>query len=282
MRNVSIYLFIAPAVLILAFVTAYPVVAVCNYSLYSFNLLSKNSAFVGFGEYVKTLKDDVFSFSVRDTVAFTLLATFSELLLGLLTALILNQKLRGKSILVPLAVLPNMFPAVAVAAMWKLLLDYQGVVNYFLNVFGIPRQLWLASAALALPSIALMDLWSWSPVCFLVIYAGLQSIPRELYEAARLDGAGALVTFRRITVPFLGPYFMLALLLRSIDSFRLFDKVYLLTAGGPGHATETLTLYIFRVGLVYLDIGQASAASFLTLLIVLLLSIAYVRQVLRR
>ena len=127
----------------------------------------------------------------------------------------------------------------------KLMLEYDtGLVNYMLRALGLQPQPWLTSIDLALWGIVIMDTWQWAPICFLILYAGLQSIPRELYEAALVDGAPPYRTFLSITLPMLKPYILLVLLLRSIDTFRLFDKVYLLT-GGALHMPQRLSLYIY-------------------------------------
>ncbi|MEZ0346108.1 MAG: sugar ABC transporter permease [Infirmifilum sp.] len=279
MKRISFFL-IFPALFILLFDTVYPILGTFYYSLHRYNLITGEFRFTGLQEYVELLSDDVFLASVRNTVMFSLAATVAQTLLGLGIAVIMNQRIRGKRWLIPLLVLPNMFSAVVVSSMWKLMLDYDtGLVNYVLRALGLQPQPWLTSLNLALPSIIVMDTWQWTPICFLIFYASLQSIPRELYEAALVDGASPFRTFRSITLPLLKPYIALVLLLRSIDTFRLFDKVYLLTGGGPAHATETISLYIFKSGLVFWEIGKASAASFLMLLIILAVSILYVKRV---
>ncbi len=278
-QKIALFL-VLPSLLLLAFLTVYPILGVFYYSLHSYNLLTGEFKFTGLGEYLSLLQDEVFAVSVRNTVLFSLMATFAQTLLGLGMAVLVNQRIRGKKYIIPLIVLPNMFSVVVVSSMWKLMMDYDtGLLNYMLRFLGLPPQAWLTSFELALPSIVLIDTWQWTPVCFLIFYAGLQSIPRDLYEAAMLDGASPFKTFRSITLPLLKPYVALVLLLRSIDTFRLFDKVYLLTGGGPAHATETISLYIFKSGLVFWEIGKASAASFTMLVIVLVLSILYVREV---
>lgn len=281
-QKIALFL-VLPSLLLMILLTVYPILGVFYYSLHSYNMLTGEFKFTGLEEYAALLRDEVFLVSVRNTVTFSLMATFSQMLLGLAMAVLVNQRVRGRRYIIPLLVLPNMFSVVVVSSMWKLMMDYDlGLLNFLLRFLGLPPQPWLTSVNLALPSIVLIDTWQWTPICFLIFYAGLQSIPRELYEAALVDGAPPLRVFRSITLPLLKPYIALVLLLRSIDTFRLFDKVYLLTGGGPAHATETLSLYIFKTGLVFWDIGMASAASFLMLVLVLALSIVYVREVILR
>lgn len=234
-------------------------------------------------EYGLLLQDNVFTTSILNTVYFAMMSTFATTILGLFFAVLVNQEIKGRRVVIPLIILPNMFSVVVISSMWRLMLDYEsGLINHFLRSLGLPPQPWLTTTELAMPSIALIDVWQWTPICFLILFAGLQSLPRELYEAARVDGASSIKTFIHITLPMLQPHIILVLLLRSIDTFRLFDKVYLLTGGGPGHATESVSLYIFKSGLVFLEIGKASAASFIMLILVLLVSSLYIRQVIFR
>lgn len=280
MKKIS-FLLLLPALAMLLFVTAYPIAGTLYFSLHKYNLITGEFRFTGLQEYVELLQDPVFQVSVWNTLVFSVSATLAQTFLGLAVAVLVNQEIRGRRWIIPLLVLPNMFSVVIVSSMWKLMLEYDtGLVNYLLAALGLQPQAWLTSVQLALPSIVVIDTWQWTPICFLIFYAGLQSIPRELYEAALVDGASPLRTFWSITLPMLKPYIALVLLLRSIDTFRLFDKVYLLTGGGPAHATETISLYIFKAGLVFWDIGKASAASFIMLALVLIVSAVYVRRVL--
>lgn len=279
MKKMS-FLLLAPALSLLLFVTVYPILGTLYYSLHRYNLLTGEFKFAGLEEYVLLFQDRVFLVGVQNTIIFSVAATLMQTFLGLAMAVLINQEIKGRRLIIPVLVLPNMFSVVVVSSMWKLMLDYDtGLVNYALRALGLKPQAWLSSIELALPSIIVIDTWQWTPICFLIFYAGLQSIPKELYEAALVDGASRLRTFWSITLPLLKPYIALVLLLRSIDTFRLFDKVYLLTGGGPAHATETISLYIFKTGLVFLDIGKASAASFVMLALILLISALYVRRV---
>ena len=275
---ISLFL-ILPAIAILLFTTVYPIIGVLYYSLYSYNIITGEFRFSGVNEYVELFKDPVFLISIRNTIIFSVVATVVQTFLGLSIAVLINQRIRGKRYIIPILVLPNMFSVVVVSSMWKLMLDYDtGLINNIMRFLGLQPLPWLTSVDLALFSIVIIDTWQWTPICFLIFYAGLQSIPRELYDAALVDGASPFRTFISITLPMLKPYLALVLLLRSIDTFRLFDKVYLLTGGGPANSTETISLYIFKTGLVFWDIGKASAASFIMLTLILAISILYIRR----
>ena len=273
------FLLVLPALALMLFVTVYPIIGVLYYSLYSYNIITGEFRFSGLNEYIELMRDPIFLISIRNTVVFSIAATGLQTILGLVIAVLVSQRIRGKRYIIPILVLPNMFSVVVVSSMWKLMLDYEtGLINYILKFLGFQPLPWLTSMDLALYSIVLIDTWQWTPICFLIFYAGLQSIPRELYEAAMVDGASPIRTFTRITLPMLKPYIALVLLLRSIDTFRLFDKVYLLTGGGPANSTETISLYIFKTGLVFWDIGKASAASFIMLALILTISALYIRR----
>lgn len=273
------YILVLPSLALMLFATVYPIMGVLYYSLYSYNIVTGEFRFSGLNEYIELLRDPLFLTSIRNTVMFSIAATVLQTILGLIIAVLVNQRIRGKRYIIPILVLPNMFSVVVVSSMWKLMLDYEtGLINHILKSLGFQPLPWLTSMDLALFSIVLIDTWQWTPICFLIFYAGLQSIPRELYEAAIVDGASSVGTFTSITLPMLKPYIALVLLLRSIDTFRLFDKVYLLTGGGPANSTETISLYIFKTGLVFWDIGKASAASFIMLILILAISALYIRR----
>lgn len=273
------YILVLPSLALMLFATVYPIMGVLYYSLYSYNIVTGEFRFSGLNEYIELLRDPLFLTSIRNTVMFSIAATVLQTILGLIIAVLVNQRIRGKRYIIPILVLPNMFSVVVVSSMWKLMLDYEtGLINHTLKSLGFQPLPWLTSMDLALFSIVLIDTWQWTPICFLIFYAGLQSIPRELYEAAIVDGASSVGTFTSITLPMLKPYIALVLLLRSIDTFRLFDKVYLLTGGGPANSTETISLYIFKTGLVFWDIGKASAASFIMLILILAISALYIRR----
>jgi multiple sugar transport system permease protein len=275
---ISLFL-ILPAIAMMLFTTVYPIIGVLYYSLYSYNIITGEFRFSGVNEYIELFKDPVFLISIRNTIIFSVVATVVQTFLGLSIAVLINQRIRGKRYIIPILALPNMFSVVVVSSMWKLMLDYDtGLINNIMRFLGLQPLPWLTSVDLALFSIAIIDTWQWTPICFLIFYAGLQSIPRELYDAALVDGASPFRTFISITLPMLKPYLALILLLRSIDTFRLFDKVYLLTGGGPANSTETISLYIFKTGLVFWDIGKASAASFIMLTLILAISILYIRR----
>jgi multiple sugar transport system permease protein len=159
---------------------------------------------------------------------------------------------------------------VVIGLTWRLLLNYEfGLVNYYLSVLGLDRIEWLSKPAVAMPTIILVDVWNTTSFVALLLLAGLQALPEEPFEAARIDGASGWQTFIYLTLPLLRQTILVALLWRVIDTFRIFDVIYLLTAGGPARATETVSIYVYRYGFQSFNLGYASAASYVMILIML-------------
>src|SRR5437773_8019231 len=176
-------------------------------------------------------------------------------------------------------------PPVVAGVTWRLIYNPNfGVLNGILRLFGLDtrRWTWLADPSLALPAVILVDVWEWTPFVFLILLAGLQAIPQEPYEAARIDGANAWQTFLHITLPLLIPAILVALLLRTMDLLRIFDQIFILTQGGPGFSTETVSLYIYRTAFRFFDFGYAAAMSFVLLLLTNIVSVGYIRLLQRQ
>jgi multiple sugar transport system permease protein len=169
-----------------------------------------------------------------------------------------------------------------VSAIWRAWFHYDyGFLNAFIRAVGFEGIRWLFDPDLVLYSVVLVDFWQWMPLAFLILLAGLQSIPKDLYEAAQVDGASRWHLFKNITLPLLRNSLLLATLLRIVDSFKLFDKVYALTGGGPGLATETISMYIYREGFKFFNVGTASAASVVMLGVSGALAVVYAWKILK-
>jgi multiple sugar transport system permease protein len=276
-RRVAVpYLFIAPALTLSTLVMLYPLVYSLWLSTQRYSLKRPGEfTFVGARNYLNVLDDSVFWTSLGNTSMYVLGAVTLEFFLGFGLALLLNRGGRGQgalrtSFLIPIVLTPVV---AALIATYMLNVDF-GIINYLLG-----RQvLWLGDPQWAMVSIILLDVWRTTPFVFLVLLAGLQSIPTERYEAAALDGAGRLAAFRYITVRHLRTLIMIVLIIRVMDVFREFDTPFVLTGGGPGTTTEMLALYTYRVGFKFLDMGYAAALSFAMLSIVLVICYVFVRQ----
>ena len=281
-QNLTRILLLLPALVLLAALTIYPLVPVVYYSFFDYHSVRGFEGFVGIANYRRLLGDLFFTVSLRNTLVFALLATSSQLLLGLAFALLFNRPFRGRQLFVPLMILPMILSTMVVSAIWRAWFHYDfGFLNNVLRAIGLDGVRWLFDPNIALYSIALVDLWQWTPMVFLILLAGLQSIPGEYYEAARIDGANGFQVLTSITLPLIQGHLFLVALLRTVDAFKLFDKVYALTGGGPGIATESVSTYIYREGFRYFNVGTASAASIIMLAVALALTLVYAGRVLQ-
>lgn len=266
-RFLPLVLLVGPSVLVLGVLALYPILRVLADSFFNVDYASGQRAFTGLENYRAVLADSEFAASFFNTLQFTVVASVSEVVLGGALALLFFRAFRGRRFVIPLLILPMMLSTLVCSSIWRNWLNYSGFLNALLAVFGLPGVQWLSDPNLAIWSLVLVDVWQWTPMAFLIILAGLQSIAPELYEAARTDGASEWQCLRHITLPLIVPQIVLAMLLRSIDTFKLFDKVYALTGGGPGNATQTLSTYIYDTGFRFFNMGPASAASVMMLLV---------------
>ena len=274
------YLFVIPAVVVFALLTVYPLIYAIVTGFYKIDFIKAKTMFYGFQNYAEILTDDTFWVAVKNTLLFVVLAVVFETLLGTVFALFFNSGFRFMKLYRTIVLVPMLLPPITVALTWKMMYDYNfGIFNFLLKTIGLSPVEWLSSTDWALLSVVLTDIWQWTPFVFLVILASLQSIPLEIYESAQVEGASYVQSLRYITLPLLRPALALVLLLRTIDTFRVFDKMYVLTGGGPGNATETITYYIYRYGFRYFQTGYAAAASIIMVIMVLILSIPYIKQV---
>ncbi|WP_323120274.1 carbohydrate ABC transporter permease [Burkholderia alba] len=271
-----------PALLVLGVLALYPVARVLIDSFFNVDYASGRRAFAGWANYRAVLGDDAFAASFGNTLQFTVVASIVEVALGFGLALLFVRRFPGRRIALPLAILPMMLSTLVCSAIWRNWLNYSGFLNALLALFGWPGVRWLSDPHLAIWSLILVDVWQWTPMAFLIVLAGLQAIPQELYEAARTDGASERQCLMHITLPLVMPQIVLAMLLRSIDTFKLFDKVYALTGGGPGNATQTLSTYVYDTGFRFFNVGPASAAAVLMLAASAVLVSGYVWQSVRK
>jgi len=203
--------------------------------------------------------------------------------LALVIALLLNKKFPGSKIVVALFMIPVMITPVVAGFEWKIILDNRfGPLNYLLGFLGIPPQAWLSKPALAMASILLMDTWQWTPFVTVVLLAGLAAIPRQVYEASSVDGSSANATLWRVTMPLLKPVFTLVILLRIIFIFKIFDPVQILTGGGPGIATETLSVLTYIIGFKNFNVGMSATIAVVQLVIITIIAKVFIGTVMNR
>ena len=275
--------FLMPAFIFVFAVLIFPAL----YSLYAsfFNWpLNDASAreFIGLKNYVTLFKDPEFWNSLRLQFGFIIVAIPIELVLGFGAALLLNREFPGGGIVRSLILLPVFVLPVISGFTWRFMLqpDY-GPINWIINALGGKQILWLNDPSLAYVAVIVQDIWRMWPFMFMLLYAGLTTIPHELYEAARIDGASWGQSFKHITLPMLKPTIISALLLRLIDALRIFSEVYTMTEGGPGSATLLFSLYTHRQAFSFYKVGLASAMAILLLVISVTLALALVRKNMR-
>lgn len=240
-----------------------------------FALPGRNGAFVGFDNFRRLMQDDhIFWESFALTFKFVFWAVTIEFVFGLGLALLLFHYIKSHRFILTMLLVPMMLAPIAVGLIWKLLLQGDfGMVTYYARLIGIIdfRTAILSDASLVLPAIILIDIWQWTPFVTLVMLAGLLSLPKEPFEAAIMDGAGRFQIFRDVTLPLLRPIIALVVLLRGIDAFKEFDKVFILTGGGPGISTELLSIYTFRINFKDWDLGYGAVCAFMVYLVVLIM-----------
>ncbi|HEX8775345.1 MAG TPA: sugar ABC transporter permease [Pyrinomonadaceae bacterium] len=276
------YLLVAPTLLVLIALSIYPLIYAVRVS---FQTGVGTGARWTLQNFTRLASDSFFLSALAHTLVYAVVALTFEFLLGLGLALLLNREMRGRSLFRATLLVPLMLPPVVVGVVWRLMFNPNfGAINGTLKGFGLNTEalVWTASPKLALASVIAVDVWQWTPFVFLVLLAGLQAIPQEPYEAALIDGSSPWQTFRHITLPLLKPAILIALLLRTMDLLRVFDQIFILTEGGPGFATETISLYIYRAAFRFGNFGYAAAMSFVLLLLTNIISLVYIRLLQRQ
>ena len=274
------YMIIAPLLIVLLVITAYPLVYNIWNSFQHDNLLSFQRGFAGLANYSELFTNNQFLPALEHTFAFTVVSVIIEMVIGLGIALALNKPFRGRGVVRAAVLIPWAVPTVVSAELWRTMFDpQQGFVNFVLTKLHLPlaSTTWLDSNWTAWTAILIADAWRNTPFVAIVLLAGLQVIPGDIYEAAKIDGANAWQTFRRLTLPLLKPALMVALIFRTIQSFMIFDVVYIMTNGGPGTSTNVLALLDYRAYFYVLDYGYGGAISVSLVVIALLIAGIYVR-----
>ena len=271
------YLLVSPTIAVLVALSIYPLIHAVTVSL---KVRSGGVSGWSLGNFSRLFSDQFFLAALGHTLVYATSALTIEFLLGLGLAVLMNNQLRGRSFFRAALLVPMMLPTVVAGVVWRLMLNPNfGAVNGTLKGMGLNTSAltWTSSPRLAMLSVVAVDVWQWTPFMFLILLAGLQAIPQEPYEAALIDGSSGWQTFRHVTLPLLKPAILVALLLRTMDLLRVFDQVFILTEGGPGFATETISLYIYRTAFRFSDFGYAAAMSFVLLIITNIVSAFYIR-----
>jgi multiple sugar transport system permease protein len=277
-RNLKI-LFPLPAVTFVVVMMLFPVLYTLFLSFTNWNLTSGMPlSLVWFKSYLRVFNEPRFISAAGRTFSFTFLAVAVETILGLALALLLNREFKGKSAMKLILLLPLVATPVAIGIVWNLFFDPTiGFMNYMLSLLGLPMSEWVSNTKTVIPSLALVDIWQWTPMVTLIVLAGLAGLSQEPYESAKVDGANAFQTFTQITLPMIAPTLLTAMILRSIDALKTFDIIYAMTGGGPGYASETLNIMAFKYSFEYFRMGQSSVILIFLFLLVLLLSMTIMR-----
>ena len=268
------FLLTLPGLATLFIIIVFPLVFTVITSFYDYTLLNpKHDDFVGLENYQEVLEEEYIGHSVIVTIQFVLATVFIEFVIGFALALALDKVQRFKPIYYLILLAPLMINPVVVGLMWRMILHTElGIMNYLLKLLSINRVNWLGDSDIAFWTIVFVDIWHQVSFMTILLLAGLAALPREPYEAARMDGASALRCLIYITLPLMRPVIIVALLLRLIFAVKTFDIIYIMTKGGPGIATDLVSYFIYRSAFFSLDIGRASALSVGLLVIVLLLT----------
>jgi multiple sugar transport system permease protein len=262
---------IAPALLLFAVLTLLPVVMLVVLSLHDITWSAGRAlwSFAGLRHYAELAQDALLGASLRNTLIFAFAAVSVQILLGLALALLTSGMAHGQAVYRVIFLLPILIPGIVIGAIWKLLYNFDfGVINLALEWLGVAPQDWLGDASLALSAVVVVDVWHWTPFCFLLLLAGLEALPRDVFEAARIDGAGLWRMLRHVTLPLLAPALAVTFIFRLILAFKVFDEVYLLTGGGPGTATEVISFTIYRRFFTEDRAGYGAAMAVATFLLV--------------
>lgn len=276
----SLHFAYLPLVIFLLFFAFFPFIYCLNLSFHSWNMAKPQLGykFIGIENYIHSLQEPLFISALQNTLKFGMVVLPAELFLGLGVAVLLNREFRGKGVVRSLLLLPMMTTPIVISLIWVYMYHAEvGIINYLLGFLGISKRSYLGSRSTALLAVGVVDIWQWTPFVMLILIAGLAGIPETLYEAANIDGASSWEIFKGITLPLLKVPLSIVLLLRTVDIIRLFDKIYVLTRGGPGNSTEVISFYIYRNAFMFFEMGYASAVSIILLIISIIVATFYLR-----
>jgi multiple sugar transport system permease protein len=266
-RRREALLLLGPCVVYLLAFSVYPLVTSLIRSFEDYNSRTNTWRWVGLGNYRQLVSDPSFWSTVEHTVVFTFGAVAIQVVLGTALALFFNQQLRGATIVRAILILPMLLTPIVVGLMWRALLNPDwGMLNWLAGKVGFHNVGWLSDPGTALRTLILVDSWQWTPFVFVIVYARLQALPQEVFEAGEVDGATWFQRTRLLTLPLLMPAIVFAAVFRGIDAFRTFDLVYGLTNGGPVQATSTLSFESFQNGFEFFHYGYASAIAYVMVL----------------
>jgi multiple sugar transport system permease protein len=276
---------LAPAIAIYLLLALLPIVNLLVMSVHDIRWEEGAArwTFVGLRHFAALPGDPLVRAGLVNTALFALLSVAAEMVLGFFLAVLVSRALAGRVAYRTIFLLPILIPGIVIGAIWKLMYNPDfGIINQLLALLGIAGRDWLGEGSLAFASVVVVDIWHWTPFVFLLLLAGIEALPRDTYEAARVDGASAWQELRYVTLPMMLPTLLVTLLFRLIVSFKVFDEVYLLTGGGPGTATEVISFTIFRRFFTEDRAGYGAAISVVVLFILALVIVVALAGMRRR
>ena len=281
------YLFLIPSLILIAVLVLYPVFETIRLSFFNYRIqtMALGETFIGLDNFKNIISDSEFLTSLKFTLIFTVTAVSLETIIGIFFALIMNQKIPGQGIIRTAVLVPWAIPTIISGLMWKFMYSQQyGVINYILKTLKIiTKNLpWLSNAQLAVVATIIADVWKTTPYMSLLILSGLQTIPAQMYEAAAIDGATKIQRFIHITIPLIKPVLSVAILFRTLATFRIYALISVLTSGGPANATQSLSLYTIKTYFNYGNLGYGAALATVTFIISLIISMFFLGSLKRK
>ncbi len=282
-QNRTFWMFVLPAVAITLVCLLLPVGRGVHMSLTNLDFIKNSNEFVGLANYGKALSDADFYWSLGRNLVYVVVVVFFNFLIGFGMALVCNRRFAGERVVRTVLIFPMLLIPVAAATLWRFMYNYDiGVINKTLVSLGIGRVNWLGNPDLVLYSIIITDIWAWTPWMFLILLAGLEGIPLEPIEAARIDGASGWKLVRWVILPLMRPVTLVAVSLKAIETFRTFDYVWVMSRGGPGSYSEIMSTFVYKQAYKNQAYGYSGAISFLVLALMVAVSVVVLRRVIMR
>lgn len=281
-NRVFAWLLLLPALGIVAGVVGYPFLRTLYISFFDAHLLGGIREWVGPANYLQAFRSGDFIAAVGHTLYFAIVSVGIEVVIGVAVALFLNRTFRGRRVLRALLILPLALPTIVNGIMWRWIYNPEyGALNAFLTQTSIlpAYRSWLGQPDLAMNMIIVADVWKNFPLVTLLVLAALQTVPTDLHDAARVDGASPWQRFLAITLPGIRPALLVALVLRSVEALKVFDVIYVMTRGGPANSTKTLSFLVYEQAFSFLQIGEAAAYAFITVALIMVFVVIYIRLV---
>jgi multiple sugar transport system permease protein len=279
------YATLLPAILFFALLTFLPLANLVALSFHDVEWVDGKAVWdwVGLENFLALPEDNLLRAGILNTVIFAVLAVVLQMVIGFFLAHWTVQVTRGRLFYRTIFILPILVPGIIIGAIWKLMYSFDfGVINMALGVFGVGPVDWLGNPNLSLLSVIIVDVWHWTPFCFLLLLAGLESLPKDVFEAARVDGATDTQILRHITLPLMLPTLIVTFVFRMILAFKVFDEIYLLTGGGPGTSTEVISFTIYRRFFTEDQVGYGAAMSIAVIVLITVMILAATRATTRK